>query len=202
MAATTTGKKKEGDPLKLFTLVMALLVVVMAVLWFVIDGRREDFAMANVGLERMMGFQGGSRDPERAPASIPDLAWEVESLANAYNQASGGGGLDRSIPREMMDAVASTARLKQSYGSGERRVKGGGGSYETISQNFEYKSESDDPPEIWRLLRLVWEVESRGRFRVSELTWQVADKKDNSAPPFDRIKNPQIRVSLRVPVLE
>jgi hypothetical protein len=195
-------KKKEGDPLKMYCTTMALLVVVMAVLYFVIENTRKNYETSNEQLVGMMRFEGKERAAERPPSTIPDLSWEVESLAETFKSASGGSGLGNTVPRQMMETVATKAGLKQSYASGESTVKGGGGTYETVSQRFEYTSPTGDLPRIWQLLDLVWNIESRGRYRVSQIDWNVAEVKDNAAAPFDKIKNPQIEVSLRVPLAQ
>ena len=195
-------KKKEGDPLKMYVGTMFLLVLVMAGLYFMIQKTRKEYEEANKRFQGLMRFEGNSRDTGGTPSSVPDLAWEVESLAQTFREASGGAGLSNSIPRQMMATVATQSKLKQNYASGETTVKGGGGTYETVSQRFEYTSLSGGPPAIWQLLDLVWRIEARGRYRVSEVDWQVADKKDNPTEPFDLIKNPQIEVSLRVPTTQ
>ena len=60
---------------------------------------------------------------------------------------------------------------------------------------------SGGPLEVWRLLTLLYNIESRGRYRVSEVGWEVADRKDNLEPPFDRVKRSRIEVALRGPIL-
>jgi len=196
-------KSKEGDPLKFYTILMAFLILVIAGLWFMIERKRKNFESANQALENgLMHFEGSERSAEHQPSSIPDLSWEVESLAETFRKASGGAGLGNKIPRQMMKMVATKSRLMESYASGETRVKGGGGTYETVTLRYEYKSESGGLPTIWQLLDLVWRIEARGRYRVSGINWQVADKKDNPTQPFDLIKKPQIEVSLRVPTTQ
>ena len=103
----------------------------------------------------------------------------------------------------MMDSIATNARLHQTHASGESTTKGGGGSYETRKQRFEYDRIGGKPPYIWQLLDLAWNIEyrSRGRYRVSEISWQVVDPKDDPEPPFDLIKRAKIEVSLRVPAV-
>ena len=196
------SKEKEGDALKLYTIFMALLVLVMAVLLFIIDGVRKDFVTANAEVERYMEVEGEGRNPEDAPTSIPDLAWEVDTLSKRYRRASGGGAIGRSIPTAMMEKIATQSRLKQTYASGERSPRTG--DYMTISQKFEFNGVGDVPPTQGQLLSMLWNVESRGegRYRVTEVNWQVADMKDNPTPPFDKIRKPQITVALRVPVLD
>jgi hypothetical protein len=202
MASKDKKKKKDGDPLKMYVGTMFLLVLVMAGLYFMIQKTRKEYEEANQRFQGLMRFEGNSRDTGATPSSVPDLAWEVESLAQTFREASGGAGLSNSIPRQMMATVATQSKLKQNYASGETTVKGGGGTYETVSQRFEYSSLSGGPPAIWQLLDLAWRIEARGRYRVSEIDWQVADKKDNPNEPFDLIKNPQIEVSLRVPTTQ
>ena len=196
------GKDKEGDALKLYTIFMSLLVLVMAVLWFIIDGVRKDFVAANAQLEKFMVVEGEDRDPEDQPSSIPDLAWEVDTLSKRYRRASGGGAIGRSIPASMMENVATSVKLEQTYASGERSPREG--DYMTVYQKFEFTGMGGTLPTQSQLLSLLWNIESRGegRYRVTEVSWKAADKKDNPTSPFDKIKKPQITVSLRVPVLD
>lgn len=196
-------KKKDGDPLKMYVVTMALLVVVMAVLYFMIERTRKDFEAANKQVQGLMRFEGGERMTDRPPTSVPDLAWEVESLAETFRTASGGAGLGNTIPSQMMEVVATNAQLRQIYASGETTVKGGGGAYETVSQRYQYGSLSGGLPAVWQLLDLVWRIEARGRYRVTQIDWQVADKNDNPQAPFDLIKDSnQIEVSLRIPTTQ
>ncbi|MHC5011556.1 MAG: hypothetical protein ACYTG6_11505 [Planctomycetota bacterium] len=189
--------KKPGDAVKSYTLVMTLLVVVMAVLYFVLDGARSRYAEANTRLERDMTGRGLPRSIDGPPRALPDLAYAVEQLARTYSDASGGGGLDRGIPAEMMRTVATSAGLRQVYASGERNEPGR--NWETIHQKFEYEAFAGGNPEIWRLLTLLYNIESRGRYRASEVRWQMADPADDAQAPFDLIKKPNIQVSLRGP---
>ena len=186
----------KGDPLKSYTILMTLLVIVMAVLYFMIDGTRKDYAEANARLERDMTGQGLRRTSSGRPQTIPELAYEVERFAHTYEQAgdTGGGG----ISTDMMARVTTAARLKMTYDSRENREKSG--NYETVKRKFEFESMSGGKPAIWQLLTLMYNIESRGRYRVSEVTWQVADENDNPTAPFDRIKKPRIEVSLRGPI--
>ena len=199
--AKKVRKEKEGDALKLYTIFMGLLVIVMAVLYFIIDGVRKDFVEANKEVAKFMQVEGLDRDPEDEPRTIPDLAWEVDTLSRRYRRASGGAGIGRNIPAAMMKKVATQARLEQTYGGGERTAKSG--DYMTISQSFEYDGVGGVPATQAQLLTLLWNIESRGegRYRVTELTWQVADPKENPKAPFDRIRKPKIKVALRVPVI-
>jgi hypothetical protein len=200
MEKKAKAPKKDGDPLKMYTLVMAFLVVLMGGLYLYIDSTRKAYREANTKLTALMRFEGETRDPDITPTTIPDLAWEIESLADTSKQA---GGAQKNISRTMMDSIATNARLHQTHASGESTTKGGGGSYETRKQRFEYDRIGGKPPYVWQLLDLAWNIEhrSRGRYRVSEISWQVVDRKDDPEPPFDLIKRAKIEVSLRVPAI-
>jgi hypothetical protein len=189
---------KKGDAVKSYTLVMTLLVIVMGVLYFVIDGTRKDYEEANVQLEKYMTGKGLPVTMDDRPRTFPDLASKVEQLSHTYGEAAGGGGVDKGIPASMMVAVASNAGLRQVYASGERTDKSS--NYVTISQKFEYAGNTSEFPEIWRLLTLLYNIESRGRYRVTEVRWQAADIADDAQAPFDKIKKPNVEVSIRGPI--
>ena len=197
-----SGNDKDADALKLYTIFMALLVLVMAVLYFIIDGVRKDFVKANAEVKRFMDVEGEDRDPDDEPWTIPDLAWEVDTLSKRYRRASGGGAIGRSIPTSMMKTIATAVKLEQTYASGERSPRTG--DYMTISQKFEYTGLGGNPPTQAQLMSMLWNIESRGegRYRVTEVNWEVADKKENPVAPFNKIRKPQITVALRVPVLD
>ncbi len=184
-----------GDSLKSYTIVMALLVVVMGGLCFTIDGTRRAYAEANARLERDMTGKGLPRTTRR-PQTIPDLAYEVERFAHTYEQAGDSGS--GHISTDMMARVTTAARLKMTYDSRENSEKSG--NYETVKRKFEFESMSGGKPAIWQLLTLMYNIESRGRYRVSEVSWQVADENDNPTAPYDRIRKPRIEVSLRGPI--
>jgi hypothetical protein len=188
-------QKKPGDAVKSYTLVMSVLVVVMGVLYFVLDARRTNYAEANTLLERAMRV--APRAPDKPPATFTELAYEVEQLSRKYHEASGGSGLGFEIPAEMMRAVATKAGLVQVYGGPVQTAKER--NYRTVHQDFEYKSVSGGPPEVWRFLTLLYNIESRGRYRVSELNWDAADPAEDPQPPFDLIKNVRCQVALRGP---
>jgi len=196
---------RETDPLKMYTVVMALLVIVMAVLWVVINNKREKFEQANIRAEQLMTGKGlRSRGLDDSPRTIPDLALAVERLSYTYDQATGGGGIDkggRHISQEMMETVAVHAGLHQAGSSGERPTPNRARGYETVTQSFDYESMSGGPLEVWRLLTLLYNIESRGRYRVSEVSWEVADPKDNLEEPFDKVKRSRVEVALRGPIL-
>jgi len=193
---------READPLKMYTVVMALLVLVMAVLYVVINNKRKSYEQANARAETLMTGKGLRLGTDEKPRTIPDLALAVERLSLTYEQASGGSGLDGHISQEMMDTVATHAGVHQSGSSGERTTQNKPRGYETVTQRFDYESMAGGPVEVWRILTLLYNIESRGRYRVSEVTWEVADEKEDQEPPFDLVKRVSLEVALRRPILQ
>ena len=51
-----------------------------------------------------------------------------------------------------------------------------------------------------QVTKLVWNIESWGRYRVFELRWQLHDKKQNSEAPFNKLRKPVIKVGYRQPL--
>ena len=195
------AERKDGDALKLYTVVMAVLVIVMGILYFVIDGKRKDFEAANVRVERYMTGKGMPLQPEGKPQNFSQLALAVERLSKDLADATGGEGMDGGhISKAFLEQQATNSGLTQTWASRERSTPGGQGKYETLTSRIDYGSSGSGPVAVWQLLRLMYLIEGQRRlYRVSEVSWQVADRKDNPEPPFDRIKNPKIEVSLRFP---
>jgi hypothetical protein len=198
-------EKKAGDPLKSYTIVMTLLVLVMAVLYFMIDGKRKDYALANAKLRTALTGEGlrarDIGDDLDRPRTIPDLAYAVEGLAKTAEEASGGEGLRGHISNDMMDRVAARAQLRQIGGGAERLDPHG--KYETVTKTFDYESLAGGPPALPNLLTLLYDIEVGGRYRVSRVTWEVAEPTDQPTDgPRYLIKKPRIEVSLRGPRLE
>ena len=197
------GGKKDGDPLKMYTIVMSLLVVVMAVLYFVIDTKRKVYVEANKRAEKYMTGKGLPATLDDSPRTVPDMALTVERLSHTYEQAAGGTDLGkRGISLAFMNNAATIVGLRQIYASRERVAPNKTKGYETTTQNFEYEAMAGGPPEVWRVLSMLYNIESQSRYRVSEVSWTVADQKANPTPPFDKVKKPRITVALRLPTLE
>ena len=195
--------KKEGDPLRMYTLVMGVLVVVMAVLYFVIDGKRQDYAAANARAEQFMTGKGLRPSTSETPQTIPDLALAVERLAVTFGQAAGTTGLERAISRELMDTQAQRVRLRNKGAGRERSEPNRARKYVTISNTFDYGAlDETDVVAVWQVLGLLYNIESQTRYRVGELSWQVAEEAENPTEPFDKVKRVQIQVALRGPTLE
>jgi hypothetical protein len=190
------GATKKGmDPLKAYCLVLGFLVIVLGVLWIKIGGDREDYEAANARAEQLLTGKGLVRQQDGPPVAIPALAYEVEQYVETYKASAGEGGGDVSgIPLEMMRLHATNAGMKQIYvGSGQIDPHKAAG-YETRSNDFEY-----DPTTIRNLMALVFNVENRGRYRVSEIAWKLQEPKDNPAPHW-HIAKPKIKVAVRTPI--
>jgi hypothetical protein len=187
------GEKKQGDAVKSYTLVMSLLVVVMGVLYFVLDGDRRAYAEANARLERDMSVQSG----DGPPRSFPDLAYAVEQLSRKFFEATGGSGRGLQIPLETMGGAAASVNLRAKTTGSEQEDKSA--DYVTVSRKFEYVQQSGSDPAIWQLLGLLYNIESRGRYRVRDLSWRMAEVTEDVEPPFDMIKPPSITVAIRGP---
>jgi hypothetical protein len=190
--------KKGMDPLKAYCLVLGFLVLVLGYLWIRIGGTRDDYAAANERAEQFLTGKGLTRRAEDPPPSIPDLAYEVEKYVETYKAAAGesGGNVTPGIPLEMMRNYATSLGMKEVHtGSGGVDVDKGAG-HETRSTDFEY-----DATTLNRLLALVFNVEHKGRYRVSDISWRLGDpNKENSSPPYWFIARPKIKVAVRTPI--
>lgn len=192
--------KKEGDSLKLYTTVMGVLVLFMGGLYFYINGVREDYAAGNVRLEALMTGKGLPLTFDDRPQTIPALALEVEKYSLTYAEA---GTDELTIPAQYMNNLITRSKLRQIRAGQEVRTGGGGGSYMTVSQDFELDSMTGGPVALWQLLHLVHAVEAqRWRYKVSELRWRVADENDNAQRPYDKIRSPLITVAIRGAIRE
>ena len=197
-----SDERKDGDALKMYTVVMSILVVVMGILYFVIDGKRKEYEEANTRVEKLMRSPPVRPDADTKPRSYPQLALAVERLANDYQDATGGEGVDRGhISTTFMSLMATNALLKELRFGRERSTTGGGGSYETVTMRIDYESMAGGAPRVWQLLNLLFRIETRRLYRVSEMAWQVVDAKENPDPPYDMIKNPTVEVALRYPTV-
>jgi hypothetical protein len=189
--------KKGMDPLKAYCLVLGFLVVVLGVLWIKLGGDRDDYEAANRRAEQLLTGKGLTRVPDGPPPSIPDIAYEVERYVETYKATAGEGGANVSgIPLEMMKNYASSSGMTQSHSGGGSVDVNRNRGYQTRTNDFEY-----EPTTLRNLLTLVYNVESKGRYRVQEITWRLDDpKKANAAPPYWFIAKPRIKVAVRTPI--
>jgi hypothetical protein len=195
VAEQEEGKGKGLDPLKAYCLVLGFLILVVGYLWFRKGGEKSDYAEANVRAERWITGKGLVRQPDGPPASIPDIAYEVEQYVETYKATAGEGGSVAGIPLEMMKNYTAAVGMVQESAGNENVDTNRNAGYETRSRDFDYK-----PTTLNRLLLLAYNVESKGRYRVSEISWRLADPKDNAAPPFWNIAKPRIKVAVRTPI--
>jgi hypothetical protein len=185
---------KGMDPLKAYCLVLAVLVLVLGFFYLKISGERADYESANAVAERLLTARPSEEEDEE-PYSIPSLAWQMERYVASYKEAAGGGGgLQEGIPAQMMTLMETEAGVTPERALrevSETKVKNRT-TVKTITQQFDYKSTT-----LRNLLTLSYNIESRGRYRVSDIRWQLADPKENSQPPFHMISKPSIKVAVR-----
>ncbi len=186
--------KKGMDPIKAYCLVLGFLVLVLGILWLKIGSDRADYQAANERAQRLLTGKGLSRLPDGSPTTIPDIAYEVERYVETYKATTGEGGTVAGIPLEMMKTNASAVGMDQITAGNLQVDANRNAGYETRTSDFEYKNTT-----LNRLLLLVYNVEQRGRYRVQEINWRLADPKDNPAP-FWSIVKPRIKVAVRTPI--
>jgi hypothetical protein len=191
------AEKKPGDPLKAYCYVLGfLLLFLLGIWWFKIRVERDAYAAANVRAEQYLTGKGLRKSPDDEPVTIPDIAYNVEKFVETYKSSLSDGGNAPGIPLELVSKMASNAGMTQDGVQTERTEQNVNAGYETRSRVFDYKT----PVNLKNLLTLVYNIETRGRYRVNEIRWQIADKKDNSAPPFHAITKPVIKVAVRTPI--
>ena len=127
------------------------------------------------------------------PTTIPGLALQVHQYVGAYKDAMAGskGG----IPTGEMDKAATKVNMSRVYASNVKKDPQRTKNFQTISRDFTYA-----PCTLEQLVALMYNIESRGRLRVFEVRWQLADKKLNNEPPFHKIGKPVIKVGMREPL--
>lgn len=194
--ATAPGSN-DGDWLKYYCIVFGLLILVVGVLYFKINGDLEDYRVANKRAERDITGKGMAvkRDRDDNPTVMNDIATEVWQYVSAFRDAGGtSGGSD--ISDALMASAAGEAQMTQTFASSVRIDKVASKNYQTIYRDFQYQACT-----LEQLIALMWNIENQNpRLRVEDVTWNLADSKVNSEPPYNRITKPKIRVSFREPI--
>ena len=194
--ATETGEKGM-DPLKAYCIVLGLLIGFLGFLYFKFSGERSDYETANARAEGLLTGKGMGRTTTSTgtPVVIPDLAYQVEQFVATYRDAAKEGPIGPGIPATMMAKLETEVGVEEERAlreiTEEKRDRG----YKTTTQQFDFK-----PTNLQRLLALAYNIEGRGRYRVSDIRWQLADPRDNSEPPFNKINKPSIKVSVRTAI--
>lgn len=185
---TSAGK---SDHLKMYCIVFGFLVLVIG---FVALQQRSSLAAykrANSQAAAMLTATGRTSDGR--PRAIGDLALEVEKFVQGYKQSSGAG--DEGISTERMVKAEVAVHMTHTYAGPVQDDRNNTKGYRTTARNFTY-----GPCTLEQLTKLVWNIESWGRYRVYEITWGLADKKANSAPPHNMVNKPQMKVGYRTAI--
>jgi hypothetical protein len=193
-AAEKDPNEKGMDPLKAYCIVLGLLIGFLGFLYFKFAGERADYEAANARAEPLLTGKGMAKASDGRPLVIPELAYDVERFVATYRDTAkeGPGAVGGGIPQTMMAKVETDAGVEEERALREQVDEKKDRGYKTITQQFDYK-----PTNLQRLLALAYNIEGRGRYRVSDIRWQLAEPKDNSEPPFNRISKPMIKVSVR-----
>lgn len=183
----------SGDHLKYYCIVFGILVIVIGVVALTQRGALEEYRAANKQAHSLLTAQGTTSDGR--PRAVGDLAVEVEKFVKGFEQSSGGGSSDEGISSVRMKEAEFAVQLEHNYAGPVNKEPNRGKGYLTTSREFTFNNAT-----LEQLVKLVWNIESWGRYRVFEVRWRLTDKKENSEPPFNRISKPVIKVGFRTPI--
>ena len=188
------GFSSKGDHLKYYCIVFSILVIVILVVAIQQRNALDRYKRASIQAKGLLTAQG--RTSRGRPRGIGDLAIEVEKFVKGYRESVGeddesGEGI--SVKR--MERAEMSVAMKNIYASPEQDDPNQSKGYRTRSREFTY-----GPCNLDQFTKLVWNIENWGRYRVYELRWKLADKNENSQPPYNRITKPVIRVGYRQPL--
>jgi hypothetical protein len=191
MAAETTTARAGSDPLKWYCVIFLVLVLLLTVLWFVRRGDRRALEQANATAATWLK---PAYDPQRdRPIDIPNLAFEVEQYAEAFEAS--GGQAESVIKLEKMDALATHAGLTRTGTHPQPIDQNRSRGYQTIAEGYDYQAGAT----LENLVVLAFNVERQTRYRVMEMEWQLLSEKDgNNVPPFHKIGRSRIKVAMRM----
>ena len=182
----------SGDHLKYYCIVFGILVIVIGVVALTQRSTLEDYRLANKQSYALLMEQGTTSDGR--PRALGDLAVEVEKFVKGFEQSSGGDASE-GISTSRMKEAEFAVQLEHTYAGPENKEPNRGKGYETTSREFTFGDAT-----LEQLVKLIWNIESWGRYRVFEVRWKLAEKKENSEPPFNRITKPVIKVGFRTPL--
>jgi hypothetical protein len=193
--AKDTDIAAKGDHLKYYCVVFGILVAVIAVVAIQQKGKLDDFRAANAHAERLLtgkGMPATTRDGR--PNSLPDLAVDIQKLVQGFKKSMGDEGVasTEGISQKRMKAAAFAVNMTQTYAGPEQDDPNRGKRWRTLSREFTY-----GPATLEQLTKLIWNIESWGRYRVFELRWKLAPEKENPYPPGHRVSKPVIKVGYR-----
>jgi hypothetical protein len=193
--ANDASEKGGMDPLKAYCIVLGLLIGFLGFLYFKFSGERSDYQSANSRAEGLVTGKGMVRASDGRSLVIPEIAYDVERLVATYRDTAKEGPIGANIPQTMMTKLETEAGIEEERAGREQVDEKKEQGYRTVTQQFDYK-----PTNLQRLLVLCYNIETRGRYRVSDIRWQLAESKENSEPPFNRIAKPVIKVAVRTAI--
>jgi hypothetical protein len=191
------GLGRKSDHLKYYCVVFGILVIVIAVVAFQQRAALNDYVAANAFADKLLTGKGlPTKTAEGRPNRLADLAVEVEKFVQGFknsigDQAAGGEG----ISTTKMEQAAFAVNMKQRNAGPENDDPNRGKGFRTRYREFTYEECS-----LEQLTKLIWNIESWGRYRVFELRWHLEEGKENSEPPFNRLRKPVIKVGYRQPL--
>ena len=188
------GASQDTDWMKYFCFIFGALLLVVGFIYFQANKERTLYQVDNVLAEKLVTGEGmRSEDSSGTPTTIPGLAIQVHQYVGAYRDAVGGtkGG----IPMTEMKAAATKVNMQQINASAVRKDEVRSKNYQTISRDFTY-----DTCTLEQLVALMYNIESKGRLRVFEVRWQLAEPQVNTEAPFHKIRKPIIKVGMREPL--
>jgi len=188
---------KKGDHLKYYCVVFGILVLVITVVAFQQRSTLNDYKVANQQARAALLAKGTTADGR--PRAIGDLAVEVEKFVQGYKDSLGGAGDEDDagigISTKAIERAGRDVQMMYTSAGTEQDDPNRSKGYRTRSREFTYPMATLD-----QLTKLVWNIEYWGRYRVFEIRWKLAEKKENSEPPFYRVNKPVIRVGYRSPL--
>lgn len=183
--------RKPTDPLKLYCVIFLLLVGVLAVIYVRKQSSRRAVEESNVTARLWFDEKQPRNAREDRPNDIPNLAFEIEQLVEAYVAA--GGEDAGTISEAKMKGFAAQSYMTEYRAGNETRDPKASRGYTTLWRNYEYNEGT-----LENLLVLAHKIDSSARYRVMEMSWQLKSAKDgNNAPPFHKIGRSSLKVALR-----
>lgn len=195
---TNEGVKKSGDPLKYYCIVFGLLILVVGFVYFKLQGQLEDYKLANRKAGQYLTGKGlADVDGRGRPNKLSELALGVDRMVKGYAQSIGTSESgDSGISQKTMDAAQRSAQVTMFRSGRETIDENKAQGYVDISKEFVYEETT-----LKNLIALTFNVEELGRYRVTEIRWQLRDENKNSTAPFWFIQRPSIRVAFRKPLV-
>lgn len=193
MADTTAPDevRPKSDPLKWYCILFGVMIVVLGVIYVKRSDDLEKLENANAQAKSWFNTKLQRSTTDDRPNDIPNLAFEVEQLVKAYEQA--GGQEASTISESRMKQYATNSGMTELKLGPEIVDPNRGRGYTTLMRTFEYT-----PATLENLVTLAYNVEKSLRYRIVEINWQLQGKADgNDKPPFHRIGRSSIKVALR-----